>query len=403
MDINISNYIDKAHEMRGSDIHIVCGLPMRTRVDGKLVNMYDEVLTHEDCEAIGELLAGERYPEMEKKGELDLAGTFNGVRCRINVFRQSKHTSAVIRLLSDSIPELEGLGLPPAVYQFAEWQRGIIIVTGETGSGKSTTLASLLDRINHTRQEHIITLEDPIEYVYKPDLCTINQREIGTDTDSYETGLKAILREDPDVILIGEMRSLDTIETALTAAETGHLVFATLHTNSAPDAIDRIVAVFPGEKQQQIRLQLSMTLKAVLSQQLLVRKEGKGRVAACELMIVNSAIKNLIREGKSPQIVNALQTSASEGNITMDNMLIKMVKENKISAQTAVEAAHDPDFVKKGVGAGYGLGSGPNTNYNAPGSMGGPGGPGAMGGPAGMGGPAQGGMNRPGGLGIRRK
>jgi twitching motility protein PilT len=211
-------------------------------------------------------------------------------------------------------------------------------------------LAALLNRINQTRAEHIITLEDPIEYIYHPDKCTINQREITEDTVSYETGLKAVLREDPDIILIGEMRSLDAIETALIAAETGHLVFTTLHTNSAADSIDRIVSVFPGERQQQIRLQLSRTLRAVLSQQLLPRASGQGRVLACEVMVPNSAIRAMIREGKTPQIASAIQTSAAEGNISMDNYLANLVKQGAISKVVAVEAAHDVGFLKKLIG-----------------------------------------------------
>ena len=227
-------------------------------------------------------------------------------------------------------------------------------MTGETGSGKSTTLAALLDKVNHTKRKHIITLEDPVEYIYKPDLCVIDQREIGRDTDSYESGMKAILREDPDVILIGEMRTLDTIETAITAAETGHLVLATLHTNSAADAVDRIISAFPGEKQQQIRLQLSMTLKAVISQQLLKRSGEKGRVLACEIMIVNSAIRNLIREGKTPQINNSIQTSAAEGGVLMDTTLLRLCQEGRISAETALEAAQDADYIKSRLGIAVG-------------------------------------------------
>lgn len=330
---------------RGSDIHLVYGLPIRYRVDGMLKDLDGHVLTHEDCEQIAADLCGGPMPEC---GEIDAARTFaDGSRVRINVFRQQGHASAALRILSDNIPKLSDLGLPPAVMDFPTWQRGIILVTGETGSGKSTTLAAILNEINHTRQDHIITLEDPIEYLYHPDKAVINQREIGSDTESYNNGLRAILREDPDVILIGEMRDLDTIETALTAAETGHLVFATLHTNSAPDSIDRIVQVFPEGRQQQIRMQLSMTLKAVLSQQLLVRKGGVGRCAACELMIVTSAIKNLIREGKTPQIANSMATAASEGSITMDNCLIKLFKDKLIDAQTARDAAMDIDYVKK--------------------------------------------------------
>lgn len=349
--MNITQIIRQAQQMKASDIHVVHGLPIRCRIDGSLKNFDEKVLTDEDCQAVAEELIGSRVKEIEEIGEIDSAVTVDGdIRCRLNIFRQQGHISAAIRILSDNIPDMMNLGLPPAVHGFARYPRGIVLVTGETGSGKSTTLAALLNQINHTRPDHIITLEDPIEYVYEPDLCTINQREIGADTESYETGLKAILREDPDVILIGEMRSLETIETALTAAETGHLVFATLHTNSAADAIDRMVNVFPGERQQQIRLQLSMTLKAVLSQQLLPHASGKGRALACEVMITNSAIKNLIREGKTPQIINAIATSAAEGNISMDNFLAGLVKSGSITPETAVGAAHDEEYIQKILG-----------------------------------------------------
>ena len=266
---------------------------------------------------------------------------------RINLFRQQGHVSAALRILSNHIPALDTLGLPKVVSSFPSLQKGIVLVTGETGSGKSTTLAAILDQINHTRNEHIITLEDPIEYVYTPDQCIINQREIGTDTQSYAEGLRAILREDPDIILIGEMRDLATIETALTAAETGHLVFATLHTNSAVDSIDRIVSVFPEARQGQIRLQLSTTLKAVLSQQLLVRANGHGRVVAAEVMIVTQAIQNLIREGKTPQMQSFMLSSADQGAITMDNCLIQMAMDGKILPQTAEEAGVDRDYIRK--------------------------------------------------------
>ena len=360
--MNISEVIALAKERRASDIHMVCGLPIRFRIDGQLQDAYDFVLTREDCERFGREMAGEDYEKIRSIGELDFAGTYAGIRCRMNLFREQKTTAAAIRLLSDTIPVLEDLGLPAAVMEFPKYRQGIVLVTGETGSGKSTTLAALLDRINHTRRENIITLEDPIEYVYTPDKCVISQREIGTDTESYANGLKAILREDPDIILIGEMRSLDTIETALTAAETGHLVFATLHTNSAPDAIDRIVDVFTAEKQAQIRLQLSMTLRAVLSQQLLVRKGGKGRVAACEVMIPNSAIKNLIREGKSQQIASSQATSIQEGNLTMDMALRNLVRDNIIDRETAMDAAHDQDYLKKMLS---GVASGPASGTAA--------------------------------------
>lgn len=349
--MNIEEIIKESKIRRASDIHVVYGLPVRIRIDGALENYDDNVLTHEDCDDIAKQLLDKKYKLLESVGEVDAAGTLaDNIRCRFNVFRQQGHISSAIRILSDKIPELETLGLPPICCEFAKYPRGIVLVTGETGSGKSTTLAALLNRINQTRAQHIITLEDPIEYIYHSDKCTINQREIGEDTASYETGLRAILREDPDIILIGEMRSLDTIETALTAAETGHLVFATLHTNSAADSIDRIVSVFPGERQPQIRLQLSRTLRAVLSQQLLPRANGPGRVLACEVMVPNPAIRAMIREGKTPQIANAIQTSAAEGNISMDNFLASLVRQGAVSRETAVEAAHDINFLKKLVG-----------------------------------------------------
>ena len=235
---------------------------------------------------------------------------------------------------------------PPAAQSLPTLHKGIVLVTGETGSGKSTTLAALLDYINHTRKCHIVTLEDPIEYVYKPDLCAINQREIGADTQSFAAGLRASLREDPDVILIGEMRDRDTIETAITAAETGHLVFGTLHTGSAADSIDRMVQVFPEGMQTQIRLQLSMCLAAVLTQQL-VKKRGGGRVLACEMMVVTDAIRNLIRAGNTPQIANAIATSAALGGQTMDQALVRLMRSGQISREVALDYAVDQAYVKK--------------------------------------------------------
>lgn len=347
--MKIEELIIKAKEDGASDIHLVCGVAPRYRLDGELINMSSIPLSHEDCEAYAQELAGEEYKKIKDMGELDLAKTIAGERVRINLFRQQGNISAALRILSSKIPRLEELGLPPVVSQFSSWQKGIILVTGETGSGKSTTLAAVLNEINRTRNAHIITLEDPVEYIYDSDKCIINQREVGTDTRSYADGLRAILREDPDIILIGEMRDQNTIETALTAAETGHLVFATLHTNSAPDSIDRIVGTFPAERQSQVRLSLSTCLKAVVSQQLLPKRSGKGRVAACEVMVVNPAIKNLIREGKTPQMFSAMLSGAAEGSITMDNALIKMVKEQTIDAKTAQEAAYDREYVKRNV------------------------------------------------------
>lgn len=344
----LDRIIAQAREARASDVHIAPGVPVRFRVDGAIVDADDRVLEPSDCEELAKMAAGDEFKRVETIGEYDMAATFSGgVRCRLNLYRSSGNICLAIRLLAEKIPALDSLGLPPVMMDFPHYHKGIVIVTGETGSGKSTTLAAELNEVNHTRPGHIITLEDPIEYVYESDRCSIDQREIGRDTRSFSDGLRASLREDPDVILVGELRDLDTIEVALTAAETGHLVFGTLHTQSAADSIDRLVGVFPAERQTQIRMQLSMTLAAVVSQQLLVRREGRGRVVACEVMVVNPAIRSLIREGKTPQIQNTLATSASIGSITMDNTLVRMVRGKIISAETAIAAANDPDYVKK--------------------------------------------------------
>lgn len=350
--MNVEQIIDLAHQVNASDVHLVCGLPVKFRVGGHLMDAGidgDAPLSHDDCEQLGRELAGDDFDRIKRIGELDRADTIADVRVRINLVRQQGHVSAALRLLSDRIPALESLGLPPAVMEFPRIQRGIVVVTGETGSGKSTTLAALIDSINHTRAENIITMEDPIEYIYTPDQSIISQREIGQDTETYHNALRAVLREDPDIILIGEMRDLDTIQTALTAAETGHFVLATLHTKSAADSIDRMVDVFPEGLQRQIRMQLSTSLVAVLSQQLLPRRDGMGRSLACELMMVTPAIRNLIREGKTPQIASALGTSAAAGSVTMDNALIALARNREITSETAVGAAHDVDFVRKNL------------------------------------------------------
>ena len=344
--ISVDELVARAKRDGASDIHLICGLPPKYRLDGELRDMEPTPLTAQDCEDVARFLAGSAYREMEQIGELDLAGTWGGNRCRVHLFRQQGQPSIALRLLRETIPELETLGLPPAALDLTTLHKGIVLVTGETGSGKSTTLASMLDRINHTRRAHIVTLEDPVEYLYKPDLCAINQREIGRDTRSFSDGLRASLREDPNVILIGEMRDRDTIETAITAAETGHLVFGTLHTGSASDAVDRIVQVFPEGMQTQIRLQLSMVLQAVLTQQL-VQKKGGGRVLACELMLVTDAIRNLIRAGNTPQIANAIATSAAIGGMTMDQALVRLYRAGQITRDTALHYAHEQDYVKK--------------------------------------------------------
>ncbi len=346
--MTIDELVAKAKADSASDIHLICSLPPKYRVAGQLQDMSDEPLTAKDCLAYAHELAGERYDEFDDVGELDSADTFAGNRCRIHIFKQQGVPSVALRLLREHIPALDSLTLPPAALSLTSLHKGIVLVTGETGSGKSTTLAAMLDNINHNRRAHIVTLEDPVEYIYKPDKCAINQREVGKDTRSFSEGLRASLREDPDVILIGEMRDRDTIETAITAAETGHLVFGTLHTGSASVSVDRIVQVFPEGMQTQIRLQLSMCLQAVITQQL-VPKRGGGRALAVEMMVVTDAIRNLIRAGNTPQIANAIATSAAIGGQTMDQALIKLVRTGTIDRDTAIQFAHNIDFVKKGA------------------------------------------------------
>ena len=344
--MTIEEMVAKAKAEGASDIHLICGIRPKYRISGSLEDMIDEVMTPDDCIAAARFLCGDRYDEFDQIGELDAAETYADNRCRIHVFKQHGFPSVALRLLREEIPDLNNLGLPPIVPTLTELHKGIVLVTGETGSGKSTTLAALIDSINHKYKYHIVTLEDPVEYIYKPDLCAINQREIGKDTRSFSEGLRASLREDPNVILIGEMRDRDTIETAITAAETGHLVFGTLHTGSASDAVDRIVQVFPADAQTQIRLQLSMTLAAVLTQQL-VPKKGGGRALACELMIVTDAIRNLIRAGNTPQIANAVATSSAIGGMTMDQALVKLVRSGTIAKDVALHYSHNRDYVNK--------------------------------------------------------
>ena len=345
--MTVDELVAKAKRDGASDVHVIEGLPPKYRLDGQVQDMDTQIMTHDDCVSIAMYLAGAKgYEQFDEVGEFDGAGTYAGNRCRIHLFKQQGNPSLALRLLREEIPKLENLGVPPAVLKLTDLHKGIVLVTGETGSGKSTTLAALLDSINHHYRSHIVTLEDPIEYLYTPDLCAINQREVGKDTASFAEGLRASLREDPNVILIGEMRDRDTIETAITAAETGHLVFGTLHTGSASDSIDRMVQVFPADAQTQIRLQLSMTLMAVLTQQL-IPKKGGGRALACELMIVTDAIRNLIRAGNTPQIANAVATSAAIGGQTMDQALLKLVRGGLVAKDMAVHYAHNADYVKK--------------------------------------------------------
>ncbi len=347
---SIEQLVVKAKADGASDIHIICGLPPKYRKSGDLENMEDAIVTKEDCLNIARQLSKteEAFNELMTTGELDAADTFADNRCRIHLFKQQGVPSLALRILSEHIPDLSTLGLPPAVMDLPKLHKGIVLVTGETGSGKSTTLAAILDNINHNYKRHIVTLEDPVEYMYTPDLCAINQREIGKDTQSFAMGLRASLREDPNVILIGEMRDRDTIETAITAAETGHLVFGTLHTGSASDSIDRMVQVFPEAAQQQIRLQLSMVLQAVLTQQL-IQKKGGGRALAAEYMIVTDAIRNLIRTGNTPQIANAVATSAEIGGQTMDQAIVMLVRRGLITRDNALHYCVNKDYVTRNM------------------------------------------------------
>ncbi len=344
---DINKLVELAAEKHASDIHMICDMPIKCRIDGKIVNLTDEKVDNKQIESFARYLLGENFEKISTIGEADVGFTFPcGIRVRGNVYRQSRQLSIALRIFSNHIPQIEELGLPDCVTDIPNLKNGIVLVTGETGAGKSTTLASILDRINHTRYGHIITLEDPVEYIFDADKCIISQREVGVDTKSYASGLRSILREDPDVIMIGEMRDFETIEAALTAAETGHLVFATLHTNSAADTLDRIVGVFPDGAQSQIKMQLSNTLCCVLTQKLLPKRNGEGRVLACEAMVVNPAIKNLIREGKTHQIETFISLSSSEGSVSMDSALQKLVQNGEITLELAEQYARNKENLR---------------------------------------------------------
>jgi len=344
--------LEIAGNERCSDIHISVGLPPVMRKNGSFIGMTDKTLSGEDTQAlVKEILSPEQLDAMRKNGEVDLAISDNfGNRFRINVFIQKGNYSLALRLLNQTIPSFENLGLPRIVSELSDRSRGLVLVTGPTGSGKSTTLACMIDKINRERDEHIVTLEEPIEYLHTHGKSIVNQREIGKDTGNFAQALRAALRQDPDVILIGEMRDLETIAIALTAAETGHLVLSTLHTIGAAKTIDRIIDVFPPQQQQQIRTQLSTVLQGVVSQQLIPRKDRAGRVAAVEVMISTPAIRNLIREGKTFQIQNNMQTGAAQGMISMDAALLAHFRDNKISREDCLMYSVDTEYVRKEIG-----------------------------------------------------
>lgn len=347
--MNLKQILLTAVELKASDLHITVGVPCTLRVHGNLQYLDENRVTMENSEMlIRELTTEHQWQTLINKGEVDFSYTLPGIqRFRVNAYRQRNAFAVALRLINTEIPELETLGLPAIVGELTQKNSGIVLVTGPTGSGKSTTLASMIELINQTRGKHIITLEDPIEYLFRHNKSVINQREVGNDTLSFSNALRACLRQDPDVILVGEMRDYETISIALTAAETGHLVFSTLHTVGAAATVDRIIDIFPPGQQQQIRYQLAMTLQAVISQQLLTRNDGHGRVAAIEVMIANAAVRNLIRESKAHQINNVIQTNASKGMRTMDDALVDLYKQGKINRDDALERSIDMDYVKK--------------------------------------------------------
>ncbi len=337
---------------KASDLHITVGTPPIMRQNGALIKIGDTKLSPEDTQdIINQLLSEEQLRVLMDKGEIDVSFSLAGVgRFRVNVYKQRGTMAVALRLVASRIPTPEELGLPFVVTQLAQKTRGLVLVTGPTGSGKSTTLAALINIINQQRSAHILTLEDPIEYLHKHEKSIVNQREIGHDSRSYGNALRAALRQDPDVILVGEMRDLETISIALTAAETGHLVFSTLHTIGSAKTIDRIIDVFPPHQQQQIKIQLSTVLQGVISQQLLLKKDKSARVAAIEIMLSNPAISNLIREGKTHQINSIIQTGVRFGMQTMDTSLANLYKRNIIDLTEANTFAVDQEMLKRMIG-----------------------------------------------------
>ncbi len=336
-------------EVDGSDLHLTAGTKPTVRVKGVLDRLEDyKSLTSADIERlVFPMLDDAQRAKFAAEWELDLAYTMPGrSRFRVNVFRQRNSTGCVIRVIPFRIPPFDTLGLPAGVKSLTDLARGLVLVTGPTGSGKSTTLAALLDIINQTKALHILSIEDPIEFLHTHSKSIVNQREVGRDTASFASGLKRALREDPDVILVGELRDLETIQMALTASETGHLVFATLHTQSAPQTVDRMVDVFPPEQQDQVRTMLATTLKAVVTQQLIPTADGLGRAVAAEVMVTTPAIRNLIRERKGFQITTQMQAGSKFGMVTMDQSLALLVRAGRITPQIALERAGDPENLR---------------------------------------------------------
>src|SRR4051812_49197674 len=340
-------------ERNASDLHITPGVAPMLRMRGSLspIDGLPRLTPTDTREIVYSILNNSQRQTLETENQLDFSYSVPGKgRFRVNAYHQRGSVSAAFRLIPSKTVPIEELGLPPVIRDFAKKPRGLVLVTGPTGSGKSTTLASIINEINETRSEHILTIEDPIEFVHTHKKCIVNQRELGTDAKSFGLALKAALRQDPDVILVGEMRDMETISTALTAVETGHLVFATLHTQDTAQTVDRIVDVFPPEQQQQVRVQLSVALQGIVTQQLLPTTDGKGRTVATEILVPTPAVRNLIREGKTHQIYSALQTGGTHGMQTMDASLVQLVRENKITRELAEARSGAPEELRRLMG-----------------------------------------------------
>ncbi len=340
-----------ASDAGASDVHITVGIPPKMRVNGTLITMDYPKMSPQDTLAITySIMSDAQRERFQEKGEYDMSFSIPELgRYRVNAYKQRGSAALALRLVGTKIPSPEVLGGPESVISLYDRKRGLILVTGPTGSGKSTTLAAIIDKINNKRDAHVITLEDPIEYLHQHKMAMVNQREIGLDSQSYANALRAALREDPDVILVGEMRDFETISVAITAAETGHLVLSTLHTIGAASTVDRVIDVFPPHQQQQIRVQFANVVEAVVSQQLIPTIDGDGRVAAFEVMHANHAVRNLIREGKSHQLATVMQTNRKMGMITMDDAIAQLFYEGKIDREMAVQYAQDPDGMQNKV------------------------------------------------------
>jgi twitching motility protein PilT len=367
--VPVPELLERLLDLNGSDLHLTAGAPPTVRVHGDLraVDDYPKLTPRSLQGMIYAILPQKLRERFEQELELDMSYSLPGrARFRVNVYQQRDSIGAVFRVIPFDIKGIDELGLPPVVADLARFQRGFVVVTGPTGSGKSTTLASMVDVVNRERHGHIMTVEDPIEFLHKHKSCIVNQREVGADTHGFGAALKHVLRQDPDVILVGEMRDLETIGTAITAAETGHLVFATLHTQDAPQTIDRNIDVFPPHQQQQVRVQLSTTLQGVVTQQLIPTADGQGRAAACEVLVATPAIRNLVREGKVHQIYSSMQAGGRFGMQTMDMSLAHLVKRGDITQQMAFERCHDPEELQRLVGKGPGDAGGfdPNDGYS---------------------------------------